>query len=287
MCRAAVGVLLSVLLAAPAFAQSQAANGSSKARCPTRSGACCRASPSRSPTLTPATSARSSRNDDGVYRAPLLPLGRYRVVAELQGFKNFEQTGHHALGRADRGRSTSRWRSARVAKRSPSRASRRSPSPGKIDLGRTIGETEIKNLPLVAQPLQLRVPAGQRHRLREQRVRRAAHQRERHADAHELPDRRQHQHREGPRRPAPAAGLRSAGARGEGHHQRLRARVRPDDRHGLQRDHAVGHQRPARLGELPLPRNADVVAAVLPRRRPRASPTPRSTTSRRRSAGRS
>ena len=35
-------------------------------------------------------------------------------------------------------------------------------------------------------------------------------------------------------------------------HQRLRARVRPDDRHGLQRDHAVGHQRPARVGELPL-----------------------------------
>ena len=32
-------------------------------------------------------------NESGVYRAPLLPLGRYKVSAELQGFKKFEQQG--------------------------------------------------------------------------------------------------------------------------------------------------------------------------------------------------
>ena len=32
-------------------------------------------------------------NDSGLYRAPLLPLGTYKVTAELQGFKKFEQTG--------------------------------------------------------------------------------------------------------------------------------------------------------------------------------------------------
>src|SRR5688572_17623296 len=32
-------------------------------------------------------------NESGLYRAPLLPLGTYRVAAELQGFKKFEQTG--------------------------------------------------------------------------------------------------------------------------------------------------------------------------------------------------
>jgi len=32
-------------------------------------------------------------NDSGLYRAPLLPLGAYRVSAELDGFKKFEQTG--------------------------------------------------------------------------------------------------------------------------------------------------------------------------------------------------
>ena len=32
-------------------------------------------------------------NESGLYRAPLLTLGTYRVSAELQGFKKFEQTG--------------------------------------------------------------------------------------------------------------------------------------------------------------------------------------------------
>ena len=32
-------------------------------------------------------------NESGLYRAPLLSLGTYRVAAELQGFKKFEQTG--------------------------------------------------------------------------------------------------------------------------------------------------------------------------------------------------
>src|SRR5687767_6178954 len=32
-------------------------------------------------------------NSQGQYRAPLLPLGSYRVAAELQGFKKFEQSG--------------------------------------------------------------------------------------------------------------------------------------------------------------------------------------------------
>ena len=136
-------------------------------------------------------------------------------------------------------------------------------------------------------PVQLRVPPGERHRLREQRIRCAAHQRERIADAHELPDRWQHQHREGSRRSAPAAHFGSPRSRSEGHHQRLRAGVRPDDRDGLQRHHAVGHERRARVGELPLQAQPDVVASRSSWRRPRASRTPRRTTSPRRSAGRS
>jgi len=32
-------------------------------------------------------------NADGFYRALLLPLGRYQVVAELQGFKKFNRSG--------------------------------------------------------------------------------------------------------------------------------------------------------------------------------------------------
>ena len=54
--------------------------------------------------------------------------------------------------------------------------------PGKIDLGRTISaERDQEPSARVAEPVQLRVPAGERDGLREQRVRRAAHQRQRHA----------------------------------------------------------------------------------------------------------
>ena len=95
------------------------------------------------------------------------------------------------------------------------------------------------------------------------------------ADAHELPARRQHQHREGSRRPAPAADLRSAGPRGEGRHQRLRAGVRPDDR-------AWSTTRSRRRAPTTsTARRASASSATRCRRsrsssrRPRASPTPR------------
>ena len=138
--------------------------------------------------------------------------------------------------------------------------------PGKIDLGRTIGEAEVKNLPLVSRNpynfafLQANVTGYENNEFGV-----AAHQRQRHADAHELPDRRQHQHA---RRTAPACAccplseimVREVKVITSG----LRARVRPDDGHGLQRRHPVGHQRRPRLGQLPLPPQGHVRAAVLP-----------------------
>ena len=176
---------------------------------------------------------------DGGFRALLLPLGTYTVRAEMQGFKAAERTGVKlSAGQtatlnftlevggvqevvsvsgeaADRGAGQDRPRPH------DQRGGDQEPAPG------------------LAQPVQLRVPAGQRHRVRERGVRRAAHQRQRHPDAHQLPDRRQHQHREGPGRPAPAAGVGGHGQGGQGHHQRLRPRVRPDHGHGLQRGDAL------------------------------------------------
>ena len=252
--------------ALPRLAQSQAANGNIEGtvRDTQRRGAA-RRHRHRHQHRHRRRRASSSPTSEGVYRAPLLPLGRYRSSPSCRA----SRSSSSRASRSRPGRPRSSTSSSSVGNVSETiTVTSESPiaQPGKIDLGRTIGENESQEpAARLAQPLQLRVPAGQRHRLREQRVRRAAHQRERLADAHQLPARRQHQHREGPRRPAPAAGVGSAGPRGEGHHQRLRAGVRPDHRHGLQRDHAVGHQRPARLGELPLQAQRDVVAAVLPR----------------------
>jgi hypothetical protein len=92
----------------------------------------------------------SMTNDEGVYRAVLLPLGRYKVVAELQGFKTFEQhgvslsAGQTAIINVQLGVGNVS-ETVTVSSESPVA------QPGKIDLGRTIGETEIKNLPLVSR----------------------------------------------------------------------------------------------------------------------------------------
>src|SRR5581483_2530256 len=88
-------VLLIVLLLTPTWAraQSQAANGSIEGTVVDSSGA---ALPGVTVTVTGVDTGASRTvvtNENGVYRAPLLPLGGYKLAAELSGFKKFEQKG--------------------------------------------------------------------------------------------------------------------------------------------------------------------------------------------------
>src|SRR5262247_4936799 len=88
-----VAVLGWLLAVTPAFAQSQAANGAIEGTVTDTSGAVL---PGVTVTLTNLDTGLDRSmvtNEKGLYRAPLLPLGTYRVVAELQGFKKYEQTG--------------------------------------------------------------------------------------------------------------------------------------------------------------------------------------------------
>ena len=154
MFRVLSAAVLSVLVAlsAPtaAAAQAQAANGNIEGIVRDTTGA---ALPGVSVTVTnmdTGTARTSITNDEGVYRAILLPLGRYRIVAELQGFKTFEQqgitlsAGQTALINVQLGVG-SVAETVTVTSESPIA------QPGKIDLGRTIDENEIKNLPLVSR----------------------------------------------------------------------------------------------------------------------------------------
>jgi hypothetical protein len=144
-------VLMLVLAgAARSFAQSQAVNGTIEGTVSDESGA---ALPGVSVTVSNLDTGDTRvvvTNDGGVYRAPLLPLGRYRVAAELQGFKKFEQQGltisagqsaviNVTLSVGSMSETVTVTSEAPIAE------------PGKIDLGRTIGETEIRNLPLVSR----------------------------------------------------------------------------------------------------------------------------------------
>src|SRR5262245_18866348 len=76
-----------------AVAQSQAANGSIEGIVRDNTGA---AIPGVTVTVTNLDTGASrvvTTNQEGVYRAQLLPLGGYQVAAELSGFKKFTQVG--------------------------------------------------------------------------------------------------------------------------------------------------------------------------------------------------
>jgi hypothetical protein len=145
-------ILLSALAStAPAFAQSTAANGAIEGTVSDTSGGVL---PGVTVTITNAETGVDRTvvtNEKGIYRAPLLPLGRYRVVAELQGFKKFEQTdislsvGQTAVVNATLSvgtvSETITVSSADIAALDVAR----------IDIGHTMSELEVHNLPLVAR----------------------------------------------------------------------------------------------------------------------------------------
>jgi len=145
--RTSIGVLLALLLSVSAFGQSQAANGSIEGTVTDSSSGVL---PGVTVTITNSdTGAERSvtTNADGRYRALLLPLGRYRVVAELPGFKKFDQSGIVLqAGQTDVVNVT--LAVGAVSEAITVTAESPVAQPGKIDLGRTLNEVEIHNLPL-------------------------------------------------------------------------------------------------------------------------------------------
>jgi hypothetical protein len=142
--------LLLALASGRALAQSQAVNGTIEGVVTDQSGAALPGVNVTVSNLDTGDTRAVVTNSSGVYRAPLLPLGRYRVSAELQGFKKFEQQGLTvsagqtvvvnvtlSVGNVNE--------VVTVTGESPIA------EPGKIDLGRTIGDAEVKNLPLVSR----------------------------------------------------------------------------------------------------------------------------------------
>ncbi len=145
-------VLVLALLGCPVAgsAQSQAANGSIEGTVTDTSGGVL--SDVRVTLVGVDTGATRTviTNDDGVYRAPLLPLGRYRVVAELQGFKQFERSGI-TLGAGDTAVVHVALSVGDVTEVVAVTTEPPPIDPGKIDFGRTLSEREVKNLPLVSR----------------------------------------------------------------------------------------------------------------------------------------
>ena len=150
MSRLSVFLLLLSLIAVPASAQSQAANGSIEGVIVDNSGAVLPGVTVTVQNLETGAERVVITNASGIYRAQLLQLGTYRVSAELTGFKKFEQTGVTlAAGQTAIVDLT-------LAVGGPNevvQVTSDSPivDPGKIDLGRNLNEREVKNLPLVSR----------------------------------------------------------------------------------------------------------------------------------------
>ncbi|MBM3749793.1 MAG: TonB-dependent receptor [Acidimicrobiia bacterium] len=137
-------------LTGPAFAQSQAINGTIEGTVKDASGAVL---PGVTVTVT-NTDTGTQRvvvtNETGVFRAPLLQLGRFTVTAELSGFSKFEQSGIGLVA----GQTVVLNIALRVGGMTESvTVSADAPvvDLGKTDVGRNINAREIANLPNVSR----------------------------------------------------------------------------------------------------------------------------------------
>jgi hypothetical protein len=143
-------------------------------------------------------------NESGIYRAVLLPLGTYRVTAELPGFKKYEKTGI-PLSAGTTAVINMAMEVGALTEIVSVAAESAVVDLGKIDVGRNLNEREIKNLPLVSRNpynFALLQPGVSGFENSEFGV---------------------------PRGASADADVRGGHRRSEGHDERLRARVRPDD----------------------------------------------------------
>jgi hypothetical protein len=145
---AAVAVVL--VAALPVFGQSQAINGTIEGTVTDSSGGVL---PGVTVTVTnvhTGTTRSVVTSERGVYRAPLLPLGTYRVAAELPGFRKFEQTGI-TLAAGQTAVANVVLTVGELSEVVAVTADTPVVDLGKIEQGRTLNEREIKSLPLTSR----------------------------------------------------------------------------------------------------------------------------------------
>jgi hypothetical protein len=150
MRRFLLALLLTVTAAWPAAAQSTAINGSIEGVITDDSGAVL---PGVTVTITNLDTGDTRvvvTNESGLYRAPLLPLGKYKVEAELQGFKKLEQTGIN-ISAGQTAVISLKLGVGALTETISVTADAPLVDLSKIEQGRTLTEAEIKTLPLTSR----------------------------------------------------------------------------------------------------------------------------------------
>ena len=150
MLRILTAFILTLAIGSSAFAQSTAINGTIEGTVTDDQGALL---PGVTVTVTNIDTGEQRvvvTNESGLYRAPLLSLGTYRVAAELQGFKKFEQTGV-SLRAGQTAVIDVGLAVGAIAETITVTADSPLIDLAKIEQGRTLSEEEIKTLPLTSR----------------------------------------------------------------------------------------------------------------------------------------
>jgi hypothetical protein len=151
LCRlAALTALVITGSVAPALAQSQAINGTIEGTVKDAQGGVLAGVSVTVTHLDTNTARVVQTNEAGVYRAPLLPLGTFSVAFNLSGFAKHQQTGITLA--AGQTVVLNVALSISTLQENVEVTSDTAPVDlGKTDVGRTLNEREIRNLPMVSR----------------------------------------------------------------------------------------------------------------------------------------
>jgi hypothetical protein len=144
-------MLTLALAVVPAAAQSTAANGSIEGTVVDTSGGVL---PGVTVTVTNINTGAQRTvvtNATGLFRAQLLPLGTYKVVAELQGFKKFEESGIKLSVGQTAVVKIAMGVGALTETVTVNAEDRPALELARIDIGHTMTDQEVHSLPLVAR----------------------------------------------------------------------------------------------------------------------------------------
>jgi hypothetical protein len=141
---------LTLAMSAPAFAQSQSINGTIEGTIVDDQNAVLPGVTVTVANLDTGDTRTVVTNENGLFRAPLLSLGTYRVTAELQGFRKFEQTGV-TLSAGRTAVVNIKLNVGEISETITVTGDTPIVDLGKIEQGRTLTEAEIKTLPLTSR----------------------------------------------------------------------------------------------------------------------------------------
>src|SRR3984893_17044824 len=142
--------LLGTFALAPVFAQTQSINGSIRGRVTDATGAPIPGAQVNAKNDSTGFARSIDTTDDGYYVVPNLPLGTYTVTVQKSGFETQRHTGV-TLETGTEAVIDSQLKVGSVSTEVEVTGGAPIVEPSRVDVGRTIGYSEVSNLPLTSR----------------------------------------------------------------------------------------------------------------------------------------